>query len=164
MLVPYFPSFVLLVEGAASWFPCPFPGFFTGNDIIFWLVESCHKFVTYHFWNSSQELSWHITHIELGTSTGICLTSMSFCGWSGGEKYKNHFNTTVKLSPHSSPHSSSHSSTHSPHIRPTFIMRLYKQIKTTCGTLTISNHSKSLYLYIKLLAFQILYILVWSNN
>ena len=68
--------------------------------------------------------------------------------------------TTVKLSPHWSPHSSSHSSPHSPHIRPTFIMRLYKQIKTTCGTLTISNHSKSLYLYIKLLAFKILSILV----
>ena len=68
--------------------------------------------------------------------------------------------TTVKLSPHWSPHSSSHSSRHSPHIRPTFIMRLYKQIKTTCGTLTISNHSKSLYLYTKLLAFQILSILV----
>ena len=58
--------------------------------------------------------------------------------------------TTVKLSPHWSPHSSSHSSLHSPHIRPTFIMRLYKQIKTTCGMLTISNHSNSRYLYIKL--------------
>ena len=70
----------------------------------------------------------------------------------------------MKLSPHWSPHwsshSSSHSSPHSPHIRPTFIMRLYKQIKTTCGTLTISNHSKSLYIYIKLLAFKILSILV----
>ena len=51
-------------------------------------------------------------------------------------------------------------SPHSPHILPTFIMRLYKQIKTTCGTLTISNHSKSLYLYIKLLASKILSILV----
>ena len=78
----------------------------------------------------------------------------------GGDLFGAWKDTTVKLSPHWSPHSSSHSSTHSPHIRPTFIMRLYKQIKTTCGTLTISNHSKSLYLYIKLLAFQILYILV----
>ena len=34
-------------------------------------------------------------------------------------------------------------------------MRLNKQIKTTCGIPTICNHSNSVYLYIKLLAFQI---------
>ena len=39
-------------------------------------------------------------------------------------------------------------------------MRLNKQIKTTCGILTISNHSNSVYFYIKLLAYQISSILV----
>ena len=66
-----------------------------------------------------------------------------------------HTATTVKLSPHWSPISPQFVS-HSPR----FIMRLNKQIKTTCGMLTISNHSNSVYLYIKLLAFQILSILV----